>query len=461
MDMETLLKDKDFFISRRGDEYLVYAARSLKAVLLSDIEYAVFRSLIDERSAAHRTVLSGMADVLSSAMNLNASEISVWLEAFRKKMIALQILPKDENDPRFDWLTRYPEKNFELQSLYLHLTDRCNLHCRYCYNAEYRQESGAQPRKELTDAEVFDVIDQAVVLGVKSFTISGGEPLLRPSCLEIGQYIRKKKGCFAELLTNGTLLDRVDSDTLFDSYDQVVVSLDSHHADINDMMRGQGTYRMIYDNVKSLCARHPSRIALRPVVHKRNISELEQFIRFAVSEFGIRNVRFSLLTPRVSNEPLVSMLCVGKEEYVQLLSVHSRILDEMDMGVQPEDLCVDKGCGAGGSLLSIGASGEVFPCQAMHSEAFLAGNIRDDSLQEIGESSSILKAMRSIRPTMIEGCKDCSLVSICGGGCRANAADSREGLYQRNEQQCPIDESKCEYLLWKNMDSEKERLHTV
>jgi MoaA/NifB/PqqE/SkfB family radical SAM enzyme len=71
-----------------------------------------------------------------------------------------------------------------------HLTERCNLKCRHCY------QEGAGPVRELSRAQVFRVIEEIARMlqdwrqayGIDfqpSFNVTGGEPFLRPDLFEI------------------------------------------------------------------------------------------------------------------------------------------------------------------------------------------------------------------------------------------------------------------------------------
>jgi len=75
---------------------------------------------------------------------------------------------------------------------------RCNLACAYCN--EHDRSTGPVPT-----AEMLDRIDRLATLGASAIALSGGEPLLHPDVLEIIRRVRKR-GCLAQLLTNGYLL---------------------------------------------------------------------------------------------------------------------------------------------------------------------------------------------------------------------------------------------------------------
>jgi len=85
----------------------------------------------------------------------------------------------------------------------LDLTYRCNNQCRHCWLAI--PQDSRQKDKELSLHEIRDLVDEARTLGCRRWSISGGEPMLRPDFGEIFDYITHKSVSFG-LNTNGTLI---------------------------------------------------------------------------------------------------------------------------------------------------------------------------------------------------------------------------------------------------------------
>ena len=105
------------------------------------------------------------------------------------------------------------------------ITDRCNLHCRYCMPENITWT----PSEEiLTCGEIERVCRVAVGLGITCFKVTGGEPLLREDCVRIIAGIKRIPGVKqVTVTTNGTLLLR-EWDALLDAgLDAVNISLDT------------------------------------------------------------------------------------------------------------------------------------------------------------------------------------------------------------------------------------------
>src|SRR6476619_8600284 len=106
------------------------------------------------------------------------------------------------------------------------VTDRCNLRCTYCMPAEGLPWL---PKPEmLTDAELLRVIGIFVGLGVRQVRLTGGEPLLRRSLVEVvaGIAAMTPRPQIA-MTTNGIGLDRLAGPLAEAGLDRVNVSLDT------------------------------------------------------------------------------------------------------------------------------------------------------------------------------------------------------------------------------------------
>lgn len=85
----------------------------------------------------------------------------------------------------------------------LDLTYRCNNNCRHCW---LRIPSDSPEKEnELTFDEIIKVVDEARSMGCRRWSISGGEPMLRPDFAEIFDYVTQKSVSYS-LNTNGSLI---------------------------------------------------------------------------------------------------------------------------------------------------------------------------------------------------------------------------------------------------------------
>ena len=107
------------------------------------------------------------------------------------------------------------------------VTDRCNLRCTYCMPAEGLPWM-SKPEM-LTDEEMLRIISVFIGLGVRQVRLTGGEPLLRRSLVDLvaGIAALKPRPRIA-MTTNGVGLDRLAAPLARAGLDRVNVSLDTN-----------------------------------------------------------------------------------------------------------------------------------------------------------------------------------------------------------------------------------------
>jgi MoaA/NifB/PqqE/SkfB family radical SAM enzyme len=131
------------------------------------------------------------------------------------------------------------------------VTNECNLACLHCI-----EESG--PGKafpdELDDAQVFEVLDQAMDLEVPYLSFSGGEPMVHPRFFDMVEFVCSRNGQL-KVETNGHFLSRENCDRLKAlGVKAVQVSLDGATAATFNRMRVRGNFNVAVEGVRNLHA---------------------------------------------------------------------------------------------------------------------------------------------------------------------------------------------------------------
>ncbi|RYE82303.1 MAG: SPASM domain-containing protein, partial [Myxococcales bacterium] len=76
------------------------------------------------------------------------------------------------------------------------------------------------------------------------------------------------------------------------------------------------------------------------------------------------------------------------------------------------------GCGAGRTLLGLEANGDIKGCPSLPTDAYVGGNIRDHSLQQIWEQTAPLRFTRERTADDLWGyCRGCYYADTCLAGC--------------------------------------------
>ncbi|MGH2453193.1 MAG: GTP 3',8-cyclase MoaA [bacterium] len=117
----------------------------------------------------------------------------------------------------------------DLNDLRISLTDRCNLRCVYCMPAEGIDFRA--PEELLADHELLLLVRVAAELGVRRIRLTGGEPTVRPSIVELVEAIAATPGIEdVALTTNGLLLETLAAPLARAGLRRVNISLDTLEA---------------------------------------------------------------------------------------------------------------------------------------------------------------------------------------------------------------------------------------
>jgi radical SAM protein with 4Fe4S-binding SPASM domain len=293
-------------------------------------------------------------------------------------------------------------------SLQLGLTDRCNLHCVHCYAIP-------EERRELTTAEVEDVLAQAAAAGTFTLMLTGGEVLCRrdlPAILARALDLR-----FAvKLYTNGTLIDDGAADMLLETgVYQVHVSLYSGEARVHDGITGvPGSHAASLAAVARL-RRRGIRVMLKCVIMKPNLASFTSVLRLA-EELEASCAFDPVVTVRNDGDAAPVALRLGFDDLVGVFATPEIAAAGRDELV-PNEFAVSGAagdsppCSAGVNNCAVSPYGDVTPCVAY---PVVAGNVREAPLAEIWRESPVLARVRATRIRDIETCASCADALSCG-----------------------------------------------
>ena len=310
-----------------------------------------------------------------------------------------------------------------LESAYLHVTQRCNLSCRFCYS----EDGGRNRLPDPTLDELCRAIDLLAALGCGRLVISGGEPFLRDDLADIAKHARASGISDIIVLTNGLLVDEKSVRPLAGAVSCVAVAFDGTSAQSTAYLRRAQNYDRLVAAVRAIGdAGIEPRIL--PTLHARNLSDMARYQELAGKLKA--TLSYSLLTAAACD---LGGFALDDRQLRELgtRSAESGARVGDSLGERAPSLRVRHSCGAGVRTLSIGADGTIYPCQMLHDPRFSMGNAFGDSPAAIARSP-VAKTFRELRVDSFEGCSSCDVRHLCGGGCRARAFLSTGSLTRRD-----------------------------
>lgn len=303
----------------------------------------------------------------------------------------------------------------------LELTYQCNHHCIFCscpWEATKDYKKNELSYKEWTTA-----VDTLLLHGVRSFTLTGGEPLVREDTREIISYISSQNAPVV-LISNGRNMD-----------EDFLRFLSSHRVSLCISVPGIKSFEShtgvdniehvlhLFDIAKDLGVRSTANIA----VTKMNLPELYNNIalplihgadyillnRFLPGGRGLDNIEY-LLSIDETNQ----MLDIA-EEVLKKANRNGHVGTELPLCVikAPDSyshLHISSRCAAAKGFFIVDPSGYIKVCN--HSPTKLCKYTEIDEL----ESNSYWNAFR-YKNYIPKECSNCEKIALCDGGCREAA----------------------------------------
>ena len=319
-------------------------------------------------------------------------------------------------------------KTVKVTSAFLETTSLCNLRCKHCYN-----ESGTKC-VNLSVESIEKVITGLILFGAKSFSISGGEPLLHPSFGEILCLLTKYPVNYL-IISNGTLANETIS--LLRQYTGRItlqISLDGLQKS-HDCLRGNGAFEKVQKNIMILRS-HEIPFYFKTTINKTNCKDLEEIVKLAIS-WGGTLVSFSFLNP-IGRGLINTDLHMSDNEIVEsfysLESLKLKYASQISIDIPHlyrNSICPWFSYDAGKILKfspRIDVYGNVFLCNAFMNSKFSIGNINDSDIENIilGKKAIQLLNFLKLLKNYIT-CPTCVLNTECNRGCPVNFIERING----------------------------------
>ncbi|MEV0945779.1 mycofactocin radical SAM maturase [Rhodococcus sp. NPDC049939] len=298
------------------------------------------------------------------------------------------------------------------------LTYACNLSCVHCLSS-----SGRRDPNELSTEQCKSIIDELQRMQVFYVNIGGGEPTVRPDFWELVDYATAHQ-VGVKFSTNGVKIDKKVAERLAASdYVDVQISLDGATAEVNDAIRGPGSFAMAVRALENLSEAGFEDAKISVVVTRHNLCQLDEFKALA-DRYGA-TLRITRLRPSGRGADVWDELhptqSQQRELYDWLVANGEGVLTGdsfFHLSPYGEALPGLNLCGAGRVVCLIDPVGDVYACPFAIHEQFLAGNIlMDGGFQHVWQHSDLFRDLRS--PQTGGACSKCDHYDSCRGGCMA------------------------------------------
>ena len=266
------------------------------------------------------------------------------------------------------------------------LTYACNLACVHCLSS-----SGKRDPRELTTQQCKDIIDELERMQVFYVNIGGGEPTVRSDFWELVDYATAHH-VGVKFSTNGVrITPEVAARLAASDYVDVQISLDGATAEVNDAVRGAGSFAMAIRALENLADAGFKDAKISVVVTRTNVDQLDDFAELA-ARYGA-TLRITRLRPSGRGADVWDELHPTAEQQVQLYDWLVAKGDGVLTGDsffhlsglgEPGALAGLNLCGAGRVVCLIDPVGDVYACPFAIHDRFLAGNILSDKALGLG-----------------------------------------------------------------------------
>ncbi|MFA4993969.1 MAG: radical SAM protein [Bdellovibrionales bacterium] len=142
----------------------------------------------------------------------------------------------------------YQAFNNKIGQVFMYLTDTCNLRCVQCL---YKPELTFQlQKKEMEYGDALNLMKNMRELGAIKMTFMGGEPTLYKKLPELIHEAKQMGYSHVRIDTNGMFNPSLLDNPYFRELDEITFSLDGYTEEMNDAIRGKGSFKNCTSNIK-------------------------------------------------------------------------------------------------------------------------------------------------------------------------------------------------------------------
>ena len=342
--------------------------------------------------------------------------------------------------------------------LTLMITDACNLSCPHCLlNCKGRNTLPVSPKK------IINIMDEFSELGGQVLLITGGEPLCHPDLPDILDHACRITSLSEVILqTNGVMInteyiEKVKS--LNPEKLKIQVSLDGATPEINDIIRGKGSFEASVKGIKLLAdAGMGRRVIIAFTEMKHNFEQIPQMLKLADS-LGVGRFTAGTLVKGGRAKKIDWIKLPDKYQIRGLIGLYDSdpvfkaLYDKLGNisaieWYKGRDIPSDHVCNCI-STPFINAAGKMFPCVMNLDDELAVDNVHEEGLKKSIikglEKWTCLPRLDRERSESLAKCRSCAGREHCRGGC-IGRAQAGNGDAMTVEDRCEL---RREVYYWK------------
>lgn len=318
-----------------------------------------------------------------------------------------------------------------------HITNYCNLRCRHCYQDDFSKDEDLDIRavKGIIKTIGETLADRRIYIN-----LTGGEPFLRKDLFDILEALETYPQIHEyNIITNALPLNRkmVERLETLRHLKQLKISLECSDSELNDSIRGRGSFRKILGNLDMLKELSSKTKVLMYTLGRYNYKKVLEMMEFSRTA-GADAVILERFVPMGHGQGLKDSYLKAEEwrsvvgaliRFAGLDATEEELLAYKAFYVELKDLRSVHGalCNLGDESMALMPNADVFPCRRL---PVRIGNVLNDDFNDI------LLRLRLLRESLdkeVKGkCGACA-VEHCHG-CRAIAYALSADMYAEDPQ---------------------------
>ncbi|MBN2396457.1 MAG: radical SAM protein [Candidatus Atribacteria bacterium] len=370
-----------------------------------------------------------------------------WFERFGKahitklikSMVSLGLLTSTSQ-----LKAKFQEKPQKLAA-WLHITDRCNFRCAYCYLPHNKEDMSEETGRAAIDA----IFRSSVIYNYREVKLkyAGGEPLLRFQLIkkmhQYAQSLAEKHDIKIDgvVLSNGTLITPSIIKSMQDLELRLTISLDGLDG-YQDMQRyysnGSGSAKTVLNAIdiamsKGLTPEISVTVTSRNAPGLAELVEwiLKQKLHFRINFYRNNKYSESLIDLSLEQEIIIKHILAAFKVIESNLPKQNLLAS---LANQSNLSCAHlRACSVGHSYLVFDSTGQVSKCQ-MQKDKPVANVYATDPLAKVRLD---IEGIQNLSVEEKQECRDCSWKYWCAGGCPLDTYQAI-GRYDAKSPNCHI-----------------------